>query len=109
MDPVAIRCATRNGWEFPRVPVSEFDSEQSEWDTGCVHCPVEYGSDRGSDDHSLVASYFGGTGIDAGTGIALDVNQNTYLAGETNSTDLEVSKPLQLNNGGGYDSFVTQF
>ena len=55
------------------------------------------------------ASYFGGTGIDAGTGIALDVNQNTYLAGETNSTDLEVSKPLQLNNGGGYDSFVTQF
>jgi uncharacterized protein DUF11/beta-propeller repeat-containing protein len=55
------------------------------------------------------ASYFGGTGIDAGTGIALDVNQNTYLAGETNSTDLQVSKPLQLNNGGGFDSFVTQF
>ena len=55
------------------------------------------------------ASYFGGTGIDAGTGITLDVNQNTYLAGETNSTDLQVSKPLQLNNGGGYDSFVTQF
>jgi len=55
------------------------------------------------------ASYFGGTGIDAGTGIALDVNQNTYLAGETNSTNLQVSKPLQLNNGGGYDSFVTQF
>ncbi|HKV81061.1 MAG TPA: SBBP repeat-containing protein [Candidatus Sulfotelmatobacter sp.] len=55
------------------------------------------------------ASYFGGTGIDAGTGIALDVNQNSYLAGETNSTDLQVSKPLQLNNGGGFDSFVTQF
>jgi hypothetical protein len=55
------------------------------------------------------ASYFGGGGIDAGTGIALDVNQNTYLAGETNSTDLQVSKPLQLNNGGGYDSFATQF
>jgi Domain of unknown function DUF11/Beta-propeller repeat len=55
------------------------------------------------------ASYFGGTGIDAGTGIALDVNQNTYLAGETNSTDLQVSKPLQPTNGGGFDSFVTQF
>src|SRR4029077_17559878 len=25
------------------------------------------------------------------------------------STDLQVSKPLQLNNGGGFDSFVTQF
>ncbi len=48
-------------------------------------------------------------GIDAGTGIALDVNQNTYLAGETNSTDLQVAKALQTTNGGGYDSFVTQF
>ena len=55
------------------------------------------------------ASYFGGSGIDAGTGIALDVNQNAYLAGETNSTDLQVAKALQANNGGGYDSFVTQF
>jgi len=55
------------------------------------------------------ASYFGGSGIDAGTGIALDVNQNSYLAGETNSTDLQVAKALQTTNGGGYDSFVTQF
>jgi uncharacterized repeat protein (TIGR01451 family) len=55
------------------------------------------------------ASYFGGGGSDAGTGIALDVNQNTYLAGETNSTDLQVAKALQTTNGGGYDSFVTQF
>ena len=54
------------------------------------------------------ASYFGGSGTDAGTGIALDVNQNSYLAGETNSTDLQVAKALQTTNGGGYDSFVTQ-
>jgi uncharacterized repeat protein (TIGR01451 family) len=57
------------------------------------------------------ANYFGGTGIDSGTGIALDVNQDTYLAGETNSIDLPVAKPLSTNatNSGGYDSFVTQF
>jgi hypothetical protein len=55
------------------------------------------------------ASYFGGGGVDTGTGIALDVNQNTYLAGETNSTDLQVAKALQTANGGGFDSFVTQF
>jgi uncharacterized repeat protein (TIGR01451 family) len=55
------------------------------------------------------ASYFGGGGVDTGTGIALDVNQNTYLAGETNSTDLQVAKALQTTNGGGFDSFVTQF
>ena len=42
------------------------------------------------------ASYFGGSGVDSGTGIVLDVNQNTYLAGETDSTDLPVSKPVQL-------------
>ena len=56
------------------------------------------------------AAYFGGSGIDSGTGITLDVNENTYLAGETNSTDLQVSKPLSTNsaNAGGYDAFVTQ-
>ncbi len=56
------------------------------------------------------ANYFGGTGTDSGTGIALDVNQNTYLAGETNSTDLQVIKPLSVGatNSGGYDAFVAQ-
>jgi uncharacterized repeat protein (TIGR01451 family) len=58
------------------------------------------------------ASYFGGSGTDAGTGIALDANQNTYLVGETNSADLHVAKPLSAAQGGGfkggYDAFVTQ-
>ena len=54
------------------------------------------------------ASYFGGSGTDQGTSIVLDINQNAYFAGDTNSTDLQVSKPLQLTNNGGYDAFVTQ-
>jgi uncharacterized repeat protein (TIGR01451 family) len=56
------------------------------------------------------ANYFGGSGIDSGTGIALDVNQNAYVSGETNSSDLHVSLPLSTNatNSGGYDAFVTQ-
>ena len=53
-------------------------------------------------------TYFGGSGTDQGTSIALDVNQNAYFAGDTNSTDFPVSKPLQPTNGGGYDAFVTQ-
>lgn len=57
------------------------------------------------------ASYFGGSGTDTGTGIALDANQDTYLAGSTNSTNLQVGKPLPANEGGGYkggyDAFVT--
>jgi uncharacterized repeat protein (TIGR01451 family) len=60
------------------------------------------------------ASYFGGSTTSAGgasttsgTGITLDVNQNTYLAGSTNAIDLQTSKPEQ-GYGGGYDAFVTQ-
>jgi hypothetical protein len=41
------------------------------------------------------ATYFGGGGTDLGTGIALDINQDTYLAGETNSTNLQVIKAEQ--------------
>jgi uncharacterized repeat protein (TIGR01451 family) len=65
------------------------------------------------------ANYFGGSvdssaasSFTTGTGIALDVNQDTYLAGETNSTDLFLSKQLSAAQGGnyngGYDAFVTQ-
>ncbi len=54
------------------------------------------------------SNYFGGSGVDQGTGITLDVNQNAYFAGDTNSPDLQVSTPLQATNKGGYDAFVTQ-
>jgi uncharacterized repeat protein (TIGR01451 family) len=60
-------------------------------------------------------NYFGGTGTDEGTGVALDVNQNAYFAGDSNSLDLQVNKPLPATgsitgatNNGGYDAFVTQ-
>ena len=54
------------------------------------------------------ANYFGGSGIDQGTGITLDSNQTIYVAGDTNSTNLQFAKPLQALNNGGYDAFVTQ-
>ena len=76
----------------------------------------------GSTTASSWANYFGGGSGDSssvlteGTGVALDVNQNSYFAGDTNSPDLQVQKPLVTQsavnavNGynGGYDSFVTQ-
>ena len=68
------------------------------------------------------ATYFGGnctpptctppdTFVSSGTGIALDVNQDTYVSGDTNSPNLLVAKPLAQNTtlAGGYDAFVTQF
>jgi len=45
-----------------------------------------------------------------GSGIALDVNQDTYVAGDTNSAVLTMAKPLTQGAviNGGYDAFVTQ-
>lgn len=61
------------------------------------------------------ANYYGGTGIDQGTGVTLDVNQNAYFVGDTNSADLQFNKALPSTSGvngsannGGYDAFVTQ-
>jgi uncharacterized repeat protein (TIGR01451 family) len=67
------------------------------------------------------ANYFGGSTIGPGgppatgwgTGVALDVNQNTYFAGYTNTTGtatgLQTDEPIQSQSGGGYDAYVTQF
>lgn len=67
------------------------------------------------------ATYFGGICLPlgnpacaadttAGSGIALDVNEDTYVAGETNSAVLTVAKPLTQGTviNGGYDAFVSQ-
>jgi uncharacterized repeat protein (TIGR01451 family) len=41
------------------------------------------------------ATYFGGNGTDRGTSITVDPSLNTYFAGDTNSTNLQVQGPLQ--------------
>jgi uncharacterized repeat protein (TIGR01451 family) len=55
------------------------------------------------------ANYFGGTDVDEGTGITLDVNQNAYFAGDTKSTtQFPLAKPFEATNNGGSDAFVAQ-
>jgi uncharacterized repeat protein (TIGR01451 family) len=58
------------------------------------------------------ASYFGGSATDQGTGVAVDSNQNVYLAGDTDSNDLQLAKQLIPASGGnyngGFDAFVAQ-
>lgn len=63
----------------------------------------------GQSAQGAYATYFGGSGTDEGTGIAIDNNSNVYLAGETNSTDFQTQNPLQAANGGGYDAFAAKF
>ena len=101
------------GWtqsaDFPVFPKS----------TSSLNCPIGACQDAfvarlntaaviGQTTAGSWANYYGGTGTDEGTGITLDVNQNAYFAGDTNSTDLQTAKPLQATNGGGYDAFVAQ-
>jgi len=65
----------------------------------------------GQNQNGSFATYFGGAGTDEGTSITLDGNLNTYFAGDTNSTaaTFRVASPIQPNNNGGFDAFVTKF
>jgi uncharacterized repeat protein (TIGR01451 family) len=54
-------------------------------------------------------TYFGGNGVDRGTSIAIDPNQNTYFAGDTTSTaNFQVADFLQQNLSGTQDAFVVK-
>ena len=58
------------------------------------------------------STYFGGNGSDRGTSIAVDANQNSYFAGDTTSTNLQVVDPLTGAGGttfsGTKDAFVVK-
>jgi Beta-propeller repeat len=56
----------------------------------------------------VYSTYLGGSGDDQGAGIAVDSSGNAYVTGFTNSTDFPTMNPLQPNNGGSYDAFVTE-
>jgi Beta-propeller repeat len=64
------------------------------------------------DGSALVYStYFGGTGEDMPSGIAVDSSGDAYIAGATSSTDLPTKNPLQATSKGvvGFTGFVTEF
>ena len=54
------------------------------------------------------ATYFGGNGVDRGTSVAVDPSLNTYFAGDTTSTNLQVDDPLQATLNGPNDAFVVK-
>jgi len=55
----------------------------------------------------IFATYFGGSGDDRATGVAVNAT-GVYLTGFTSSTNLPTVAPLQPNNAGGYDAFVAK-
>lgn len=54
------------------------------------------------------STYLGGSGTDAGAGVAVDSSGNAYVTGYTGSTDFPTMNPLQPNNGGYYNAFVAK-
>ena len=106
--------ALMTGWtqstDFPVLPNPNGIQSQLNGTQDAFVARVNTVAVTGANAVASWANYFGGSGIDEGTDIALDNNQTVYLAGDTNSTDLRVSSPLATNttNNGGYDAFVTK-
>ncbi len=62
-----------------------------------------------ADGTALVFStYLGGTDVDRGQGIAVDIFGNAYVTGITSSLDFPTLNPVQATLGGGVDAFVTK-
>ena len=58
----------------------------------------------------LYSTYFGGSGVDAATAIALDSSSNIFIAGITSSSNLPTLAAAQNTlGGGGEDAFITKF
>jgi hypothetical protein len=65
------------------------------------------------DPQLIYATFYGGTGADVGNGIAVDLNGNAYITGNTASVDLILKNPLQTfadtgNVSGSTNAFVTK-
>ncbi|MFZ0823455.1 MAG: SBBP repeat-containing protein, partial [Terriglobales bacterium] len=57
----------------------------------------------------VYSTYLGGSGVDHGSGIAVDSTGNAYVTGYTASTDFPTMNPLQAAYGGGSDdAFVAK-
>ncbi len=56
----------------------------------------------------LYSTYLGGSGADAGSGIAVDGSKNAYVTGQTASANFPVGHATQSTIGGGNDAFITE-
>ena len=56
----------------------------------------------------LFSTYLGGSGLDEGTGVAIDTARNVYVTGTTRSTNFPTASPRQGALGGNTDAFVAK-
>ncbi|HEX9664684.1 MAG TPA: SBBP repeat-containing protein, partial [Patescibacteria group bacterium] len=63
-----------------------------------------------ADGSSLIYSTFlGGSDVDNGFGIVVDISNQAYVTGETISNDFPTQNPFQANNAGFRNVFITKF
>ena len=56
----------------------------------------------------VFSTYFGGTGTDTATGLAVDSSGNIYIGGRTASTNFPTMNPFQPTLGGSTDAFIAK-
>lgn len=56
----------------------------------------------------LYSTYFGGSALEGGLGIAVDSGGNAYITGYSTSTDFPTTNPFQAENAGGQDGFIAK-
>ena len=56
----------------------------------------------------VFSTYFGGSGFEEPSGLALGPNGDVYIQGTTASSDFPVLHALQPANAGGLDTFVVR-
>ena len=56
----------------------------------------------------VYSTYLGGFTDDFANAVAVDTSGNAYVAGSTTSTTFPVLNPVQFNNRGGSDAFITK-
>lgn len=61
-----------------------------------------------SGDTLVYSTYLGGSGDDAANGIALDSAGNSYVTGNTTSSDFNTRNPLQPASRGGSETFIAK-
>ncbi len=56
----------------------------------------------------IYSTYFGGSGMDRGNGLALDASDNVYITGDTSSSNLPKVNPARPDYGTNGDGFVAR-
>ncbi|MCT4605980.1 MAG: SBBP repeat-containing protein [Marinisporobacter sp.] len=56
----------------------------------------------------VYSTYLGGNGNNTCYSIAVDLNENTYVTGDTNSNNFPTKNPMQVSKAGHYDAFVAK-